>query len=142
MRCSATAKRTGRQCEQYAINGGTVCHKHGGAAPQVKAKAEERIKALVNPALALIEEYLEHAGDPEYSVPPAVRLRAAESILDRAGYGATQKIRMDGDVTVRGEVDRELAELVRELEAQDRARGAGAPRADRLPGEVDTGPAS
>ena len=92
-----------------------MCTSHGAKAPQVKAKAEERIKALVNPALALIEEYLEHAGDPEYPVPPAVRLRAAESILDRAGYGATQKVKMEGEIVVETETDRAIREDLRAL---------------------------
>lgn len=40
--CSATAKSTRKQCTRPAIPGGTVCRFHGGAAPQVRAKAEQR----------------------------------------------------------------------------------------------------
>lgn len=40
--CTATSKSTGRRCGKPAIIGGTVCAKHGGSAPQVKAKAAAR----------------------------------------------------------------------------------------------------
>lgn len=38
-RCAARAKSTGTQCKRQAIEGGTVCYRHGGAAPQVRARA-------------------------------------------------------------------------------------------------------
>lgn len=41
-RCTATAKGSGQRCKRAAIPGGTVCAKHGGSAPQVRAKAQER----------------------------------------------------------------------------------------------------
>lgn len=41
-RCTAT-NRAGRQCGRPPIPGGTVCHLHGGAAPQVAAAAQRRL---------------------------------------------------------------------------------------------------
>lgn len=41
-RCTAT-NRQGDQCRQAAVPGATVCHYHGGAAPQVRAAADRRI---------------------------------------------------------------------------------------------------
>ena len=43
-RCSAHAKHSGEQCQNFAIVGGTVCMNHGGATPQVRGKANERIR--------------------------------------------------------------------------------------------------
>lgn len=38
-RCSAKSSRTGKPCQAWAVVGTNVCVAHGGAAPQVKAKA-------------------------------------------------------------------------------------------------------
>lgn len=40
--CTATAKRSGQRCRQLVVAGGP-CFKHGGAAPQVRARRELRI---------------------------------------------------------------------------------------------------
>lgn len=50
--CTATAKTTGNRCRQPAIRGGTVCRFHGGAAPQVKAKAALVMLGLRDKGLA------------------------------------------------------------------------------------------
>lgn len=43
-RCRAR-RSNGQPCRAWAIRGGFVCRKHGGAAPQVRAKAEARVLA-------------------------------------------------------------------------------------------------
>lgn len=53
--CRANAKATGVQCKRGAIPGGTVCKKHGGGAPQVIAKAQERLADLIDPDRTLRE---------------------------------------------------------------------------------------
>ncbi len=74
-----TAHRSnGQPCSAYAIRGGTVCSVHGGRAPQVKRKAAERLRALVDPAINALEQIV---NDPDH----AQRLAAAREILDRAG---------------------------------------------------------
>lgn len=45
MKCKGTAKSTGKPCQLDAMRGSMVCHKHGGSAPQVRAKARERLLA-------------------------------------------------------------------------------------------------
>ena len=45
VRCKATSNK-GEQCKRYAIKGGTVCRSHGGAAPQVKARADITYEAM------------------------------------------------------------------------------------------------
>jgi hypothetical protein len=42
-RCKATSKRSGKPCQRYALVGADVCPIHGGRAPQVRARAEERV---------------------------------------------------------------------------------------------------
>lgn len=46
IRCSATAKRTGKPCGNYAMTGGRACRVHGGATKQAKRVAAQRIEAL------------------------------------------------------------------------------------------------
>jgi hypothetical protein len=51
-KCSAKSKTSGKRCAQPAIPGGSVCRFHGGAAPQVKRKAAERLEATKERVLA------------------------------------------------------------------------------------------
>jgi len=79
-RCTATAKGTGERCKRRPIVGGTVCAKHGGASPQVKAAAKrnrDRATAqakltqlgrprAIDPHAALLEELHRTAGLVEW----------------------------------------------------------------------------
>ena len=53
--CAAHSKVKHKPCSKAAIPGGTVCRYHGGAAPQVRAKAAERLADLIDPDRALRE---------------------------------------------------------------------------------------
>jgi hypothetical protein len=53
--CVRTVLATGERCRNAPIKGGTVCHKHGGSAPQVKAAAARRVAE--GKALAKFERY-------------------------------------------------------------------------------------
>ena len=43
VKCKAKRPRDGQPCQAYAIHGATVCVAHGGRAPAVKRKAQERL---------------------------------------------------------------------------------------------------
>lgn len=77
--CGAT-RRDGTPCKRPPIQGATVCRAHGGAAPQVKRKAQERLLAKVPKMLRMLNELASNE-----DVPPAVRLAAIRDWLDRAG---------------------------------------------------------
>ena len=49
--CKAKSTRTGKRCGKVAILGGTVCRFHGGAAPQVKAAAAQRVRDMLAEAI-------------------------------------------------------------------------------------------
>jgi len=55
MQCTAH-NRQGKQCGRAAIKGSNICYKHGGNAPQVIAAARRRLLAMVDPALAIMEQ--------------------------------------------------------------------------------------
>jgi len=42
-RCTGHSSRTGKPCKLAPVHGATVCHKHGGSAPQVKRAAARRL---------------------------------------------------------------------------------------------------
>ena len=105
-RCTALAKSTGQRCRSNPIKGGTVCIKHGGAAPQVRAKANRRlqeaeaalaVQALggrrdITPTEALLEEVQWTAGHVAW-----LRARVQELEPEELTWGETKSI--DGVTT-------------------------------------------
>lgn len=89
-KCKAT-NRQGQRCGKFAIPGGAVCRMHGGAAPQVKNAAEERLRALEFPAIVRIGQLIEQK---EF---PSVAYQASKDVLDRLRGRATEYI--DAKVT-------------------------------------------
>lgn len=90
--CKATGKKSGKRCLNAAIPGGTVCRRHGGSAPQVKAAADRRIleaqediKQMLPAATRELKRLLEK-GKSEI-----VRLNAINGIFDRAGLVVVKK---------------------------------------------------
>jgi hypothetical protein len=70
---------------------------HGGQAPQALAAAEDRLKALVHPAITGLQQLIAQADSD------SVRLSAIRDLLDRTGYKPTEKIQTTGDSTIRVE---------------------------------------
>lgn len=88
-RCGRKSKRSGEPCRNWAMHGQSVCAIHGGKSPQALAKAEERMRALVHPAISGLERLI--ASDD---------LGAMRYVLDYAGYKATEKIQSDGRTVI------------------------------------------
>lgn len=88
--CSARSKRSGERCRRRTAPGATVCATHGGSAPQVKAKAEQRH------ALAVAAEEVALWGGRRDILPAAAMLelaqyKAAEVDYWRAKVAALQE---------------------------------------------------
>jgi ribosomal protein L12E/L44/L45/RPP1/RPP2 len=77
-----SAKRTnGLPCKNAPIRGGATCYRHGGAAPQVREKANQRLLEIVMPSLARLRKIVL---DPTTSDTDA--LRAIREVLNRTGF--------------------------------------------------------
>ncbi len=72
-------KKTGQRCKNLAISGATVCRRHGGAAPQVRAAARARLE---NAADLMARKLLGMALSADSD---SVKLAAIRDALDRAG---------------------------------------------------------
>lgn len=89
-RCTAKSKRSGVQCKRRPIPGGTVCVMHGGGAPQVKAKAMDRLLAIQFPAIARLAELVEQK---EY---PSTAMAAVKDVLDRTMGKPVESLELTG----------------------------------------------
>jgi hypothetical protein len=67
---------------------------HGGAAPQTRAKAQERILAAADPAAANLVRWM---GDPKIEM--RLRIQIAQDLLDRAGISGKTSVEIDANVT-------------------------------------------
>ena len=114
-RCVAY-KKTGERCRRQARRGTTVCDWHGAKAPQVKAKARQRLEEAAD---RMAKELL---GIAEGAESEAVKLAAVKHVL--AVGGLSEKRSVDLDVAVKpyetllGSVD-SIAPMTR---AESRAR--------------------
>ncbi len=93
-RCTAHRKN-GDRCKLAAIKGGNVCRNHGGAAPQVKRKAIERLLEAADPAAAELVKLALHGKSDQ------VKLNAIRDLLDRAQVGKSDDKTADVTVTIK-----------------------------------------
>ena len=84
VRCNGTRPNGGR-CKREAEDGAVVCDQHGGAAPQVRRRAAERLIMTADQAAQMLVKMME-----DTEVPFGVRAKIAQDLLDRAGLVAAQ----------------------------------------------------
>jgi len=110
--CTATAKSTGKRCQQSAVPGTNVCRFHGGSAPQVEEKAQERLDRMADEVTAKFEDKLDdlmgeydRSEDRDEKVKMFREMRQVlTDILDRTGHGPSEKREHDVDADVSGDM--------------------------------------
>lgn len=90
--CQARSKRTGDPCTNAPIAGSVVCRMHGGAAPQVLRKAQERIVMAQDDAASNLVKWMS-----DESVPLTERRKCAEALLNRGGNAPGQRLEVSVD---------------------------------------------
>jgi hypothetical protein len=85
--CRAKSKRSGVGCRRRVVPGALVCAMHGGKAPQVQAKALERLMALQHPAIDTLSFLME-----QKSTFPSTAYAAARDGLDRTEGKAVERL--------------------------------------------------
>lgn len=85
-RCTGLRKSDGERCERWSLRGTTVCKKHGAQLPSV----QEHAAAVVESARLRLFGLADDAVEVMYELiqpgtSDAIRLKAAENILNRSG---------------------------------------------------------
>lgn len=88
-----------------------VCYYHGSESPQAKNKVDRLFALAADLALETLVNEMEQADQS------SDRIRAARSILDRAGYGPLRRIEITTEALEKEleKVNRDIAEMEKEL---------------------------
>jgi len=89
-KCTATSKRTGKQCGAWALRGARTCRVHGSATKKSKVAAKRRIAEASGYAADMLAEFM---ADPTIDVKQRVQI--AQDLLTRAGYGGKTELTLD-----------------------------------------------
>lgn len=108
--CSAR-RRNGEPCRNAPMLGSAVCRMHGGAAPQVRRRAQQRLLEASDKAAYRLVQMMQ-----DKSIPPAVQLAAARDLLDRANIVGTQQINVEVGLT---KWERHMQEVIIEYTTDD-----------------------
>lgn len=95
VRCT-TIKKDGKQCNRWSIRGITVCAMHGGKRPNMQKKAESVVEAARMRLLGLSDQAVDVLEDLiQVGTNEAIRLKAAQDILDRNGIKGTIDVNVE-----------------------------------------------
>ena len=89
LRCHAKT-RDGDQCAHWVMHGQRVCHMHGGKSPQAKAKAEQRMRDLVDPAISSLARQIDNG-----------EFAATKFVLEWAGFRTAVQVEANTELTIR-----------------------------------------
>lgn len=92
------------------MKGGTLCRKHGGREPNRRKAAALRMIDMQLKAIGVVDGMLD---DP--NLEPAIRLRAAQIVLDRTGLGPASKIEHEVEIKPYEQLIADAQEVTRDV---------------------------
>jgi len=107
-------RQDGNPCKGRAIRGGNVCYVHGGAAPQVKKKAAERLREVRDLAVEKFSGRVE-AGEVDAKVLLDASVKLTELVETLEGRVARREEQRQTAYSELSDADLERA-IVREAE--------------------------
>jgi hypothetical protein len=87
--------RLQRPCLQAPLNGSMVCQKHGGQLGHVKEAATRRLTHAAEKAASTLIVLTDRTDEGGELVEQGVRVKAANSVLDRVGIRAGQEVEIN-----------------------------------------------
>ncbi len=84
-----------RPCLGMPMNGSMVCQKHGGQLGHVKRAAEERLSHAAEKAATVLITLTDVRDEEGELVDQSVRVKAANSVLDRVGIKPGSTVELD-----------------------------------------------
>ncbi|UDL16694.1 hypothetical protein SEA_ATUIN_1 [Arthrobacter phage Atuin] len=86
VRCHGIASTTGERCKRWSLRGTTVCRKHGAQLQNVRDHADAVVESARLQILGMADDAVDVLADLiKTGVRDDIRLKAAESILNRSG---------------------------------------------------------
>ena len=85
-RLCGAKRRDGEPCRAPAMDGQRRCRNHGAATPAARRAARLRLTELVDPSIETLARLMATGSSD------AIKLRAAEALLDRAGHPRASRV--------------------------------------------------
>lgn len=96
VRCTSNSSTTGERCKRWSIRGTTVCQTHGGRLPNVIEHSQAVVESARLRLFGLAEDAVDAVADlVQVGTSDAIRLKAAEMILNRTGLKDAMEIQVE-----------------------------------------------
>jgi hypothetical protein len=123
VRCTATSTTTGERCKRWSIRGTTICQTHGGRLPNVVEHSQAVVESARLRLFGLAEEAVDAVADlVQQGTNDAIRLKAAEMILNRTGLKDAVEIQVEvkQSANLSEEINKRLAIMRERREAAEK----------------------
>lgn len=128
VRCQGIASTTGERCKRWSLRGTTVCRKHGAQFPNVREHADAVVESARLQILGMADDAVDVLADLiKTGVRDDIRLKAAESILNRAGIKDAMEVKVEvtQNTSAADEIQKKLAVMSARLSPKEEPEDLG-----------------